>query len=209
MTIRVWSDIEQFPGSTGRKEAFIAERNSEDYVATFYDVGVDRPRRLFTVACQSILENTLTLQKTSRLPGAGLYSRVCAWADVGFSEWVASCMHGKPGHAVPGVPSLDRVRLGRVLAAKPKLKTTTHLRYKLFLNPGPRALERWDSTWAFVFFLMDKNQSPSKREGFMKYLRAALFEGKGDSSSAFDKAMGEKLNKIEKRFYVWLRKNAK
>jgi hypothetical protein len=96
-----------------------------------------------------------------------------------------------------------------VLAAKPKLKITTHLRYKLFLNPGRRASEHWDSTWAFVYFLMDGNQQPSKRDGFMNYLRAAFFGGKGDSSSEFDKAMGERLEKLEKRFYVWLRKTTK
>ena len=207
MTIQVWSSVEQFPASTGRKEAFIAGRNAGDYVATFYGDGADRPRRLFTVACQSILENTLTLQKND--PSHGIYSRVCAWADVGFSEWVASCMHGKPGHAVPGESILDRRRLGRVLAAKPKLKIMTHLRYKLFLNPGRRASEHWDSTWAFVYFLMDENKSPNKRASFMSYVRAAFYEGKGDSSSEFDKAMGEPLEKVEKRFYAWLRKNAK
>ena len=153
-----------------------------------------------------MIESTLVLQRNDH--GNDPYSRICAWAEIGLSQWLASCMHGEPGRAESGPPTLDRSRLGRVLGAAPKLKITTHLRYQLFLNPGRRAPQHWDSTWALAYFLMDMGQPSSLRDGFLRYVHAAFYGGKGDSSSEFDKAMGQELSRLEKRFYVWLRKNA-
>lgn len=206
MIVKVWATSDKFPAYTGRKEAFALTRKSGDYAATFYPEKARRPWRLFTVVCQAMVENTLTLQQND---AGWALSRLCAWAEIGIGQWVESCMHGDPGRVVPGEPILDRVRLGRVLKTRPKLKITTHRRYKLFLNPGDRALEYWDTTGALVHFLLDRNLQPSKRDGFLRYVYAAFFHGKGDSSSVFDEALGERLEKTEKRFYAWLRRNAK
>jgi hypothetical protein len=64
----------------------------------------------------------------------------------------------------------------------------------------------WAAVHMFVAFLMDESVDPKNKERLLDYMRAALGEGKGDSSNTFDRAFGKEIEVFEKPFAEWLEK---
>ena len=59
-----------------------------------------------------------------------------------------------------------------------------------------------------VRFLLQPDNAPQTRDSFLAYIRAALGDRKGDSSSVFDDMMGRRVEDIEPQFRTWLEKVA-
>ena len=76
--------------------------------------------------------------------------------------------------------------------------------YELFYELSERVTIRWGATETLVHFLMSPKPDPKIRGRFLSYLHRVFRKGLGDSSTAFDKAMGEKIESLQPKFQRWL-----
>ena len=60
----------------------------------------------------------------------------------------------------------------------------------------------------FVAWLLAKDNQPATRGPFLQFVRQALGERKGDSSSLFDKVMGRRVEELDEPWREWLAKTA-
>lgn len=196
--MHVYASLSRFPSISSRKLPYYDPRS--DHGMTFFLPDGKRPAQLFAIAAQSLLFHTLAGGRASQTRG-----HVCAWVEIGLGQWMESAFGGKPGVAAP-LPkvSLDTLVASTVSRMRPRLKRTTHLQYDLFHELSRRVNMRWDATNALVHFLMSEKPDPKRRQRFMDYLRQAFHKGLGDSSSAFDAAMGEPVEKLQVKFFRWL-----
>ena len=75
------------------------------------------------------------------------------------------------------------------------------------MDDTPTAVN-WSAAAMFVQFLLDDQNKPPTRAPFLDYVRLALAERQGDSSSAFDRTMGRRVEDLEPLFRTWLEKVA-
>lgn len=170
---------------------------------TFLVAPNERPLDLFAVGTQMVLYRCLANDAAVSDP----FGRLCAWAELGFSHHVQSRLHGPPGAAVAGPPALDVLELDLARNARPyRLPNLLHLtlRDHFYGGFGGSSLVHWASVEAFTQFLMDPGVDRRRPARFLEYLRLALREGKGDSSSAFDAAIGLEIEALEAEFDAWL-----
>ena len=159
-----------------------------------------RPAQLFGVATQCLIYHTAVESGRSTTR-----NHLCAWAEIGLGQWMESAFGGEAGQAKPAPKVvLDTLVASSVFRVRPKLKRFTHLHYELYHEQSRRVGLRWDGTTALVHYLMSQKPDPKIREGFMRYLHMAFRKGLGDSSSAFDKALGEPIESLEPKFFRWL-----
>src|SRR5690606_19554661 len=119
-----------------------------------------------------------------------------------------SRFRGDPGLAEAKAPQVEPHDLD--LAANYReygLENLIHLSLREHFYGGARGgpAVHWSTAQLFVHFLMDEGVDPAHRGRFLAFLRAALGEGKGDSSSAFDAAFGFEIERLEAPFRTWLR----
>ena len=55
-----------------------------------------------------------------------------------------------------------------------------------------------------VTWLLDKANKGGHRTDFMRYIRTALADRQGDSSTAFDRVMGKPIELFDEPWRVWL-----
>ena len=60
----------------------------------------------------------------------------------------------------------------------------------------------------FVAWLLEPDNSQKTKDRFLMFVREALGERKGDSSSAFDKTMGVRVEELDEPWRAWLAKKA-
>ena len=60
----------------------------------------------------------------------------------------------------------------------------------------------------FTTWLLTKKKSDKTRPQFLKYIRAALADRQGDSSTTFDRVMGKPIEQFDEPWRVWLNKVA-
>jgi hypothetical protein len=60
----------------------------------------------------------------------------------------------------------------------------------------------------FVAWLLQPDNQPPTRAPFLRFVRASLGDRKGDSSSAFDKIMGRRIEAFDEPWREWLAKTA-
>ena len=75
------------------------------------------------------------------------------------------------------------------------------------MDDTPTAIN-WSASTMFVAWLLETGNTPRTREPFLKFVVEALRDRKGDSSSAFDKAMGRRIEDLEEPWMKWLAKKA-
>ncbi len=75
------------------------------------------------------------------------------------------------------------------------------------MDDTPTAIH-WSASTMLVTWLLEKDNRPPTREPFLNYIRQALGEKKGDSSSLFDRAMGRRIEEMEKPWMEWLEQKA-
>lgn len=178
-----------------------------DVARTFYaGVAPTRPEKLFFVATQGLLYRSLigeVNQQSDR-------DRICAWLEVGLGMYMENAMQGAAGFAAPGdLQQQDRQAL-RALGRSFRLGSLLQLpMYGGFylMDDTPTAIH-WAASTMLVAWLLEAKNQPPTREPFLAYIRAALGEKKGDSSSLFDEAMGRRVEDMEKPWVEWLEKKA-
>ncbi len=205
MEIRVWNDEEKFPGWSSQRLSYFVPKPFDDAGFTFYLRGEERPYDLFLVGSQQILYRCLALDPNLGYPK----NRLCAWLELGFGQWVQTQLAGEAGAAEPIIGRLDLEQARTVLIGERySLKNILHLslRDNFYGGLGGDDLTHWASVYCLVAYLMDEDARKGGRDALLMFLRAALRDGKGDSSKAFDEAMGERAEEIEPAWLSWLEK---
>lgn len=178
-----------------------------DVARTFYSgVRPTRPDRLFFVGAEGLLYHSLigeVDQQSDR-------DRVCAWLEIGLGMYFESILQGPAGLAAPGdAAAQDRLAL-QALGRTFRLSSLLHLpMYGGFylMDDTPTAIH-WASAAAFTAWLLDPDNKPATREPFLEFVRQALGEKKGDSSTLFDRVLGRRVEEMEEPFKAWLEKKA-
>ncbi len=209
MELQVWNSEDAFPGWVGARLPYYVPSPHSDRAYSFYR-GVDKtPVDLYVLGTQLLLYRSLALNTSV----SGPMDRICAWLELGFGQWIQSQWYGEAGKHETDYPRFEPYRAQTtLLARKYKLPNLLHLSIRdhfygaAFHN---RQGVHWDSVHTFTAFLMDERVDPKNRDRLLRYLYLALRKGKGDSSQAFDKAMGQKIESFEKPWRNWLIKHAK
>ena len=119
-------------------------------------------------------------------------------------------MQGDAGFAAPG--DLRRQDL-QALTALGRDYRITHLLHlpmysAFYLMDDTATAVNWSAATMFVTWLLEPDNTPRTREPFLRFVRAALGERKGDSSSLFDKLMGVRVEDLEAPWRAWLAQTA-
>ena len=178
-----------------------------DVARTFYAGSAPiRPERLFFVGTHALLYRTLI----GELARQDERDRVCAWLEIGFAMLMEHSMHGPAGFAALG--ELDSKDL-QALQALGRNHRITHLLHlpmygSFYLADTTETATNWAAATMFVAWLSDPDNPAKTREPFLRYVRAALRDRKGDSSTAFDRTMGKRVEDYEEPWRAWLAKTA-
>lgn len=165
-----------------------------------------RPERLFFVAAQGLLYQTLigeVSQRDSR-------DRVCAWLEVGLGMAMEQSLQGPPGFVVFGPPRHLTAHALTALGREQRLAHLLHVPMYggFYLADDTTTAANWSAAAMFVQWLLDPDLQPPMREPFLRFVRKALGDRLGDSSSAFDKAIGQRVEHLEGPWRAWLAKIA-
>jgi hypothetical protein len=161
-----------------------------------------RPERLFFVGAQGLLYQTLigeVAQRDSR-------DRVCAWLEVGLGMAMELSLQGPPGFAVSGPPRSLTVHALTALGREQRLAHLLHapMYGGFYLADDTATAANWSAATMFVQWLLEPANQPATREPFLRFVRKALGDRQGDSSSAFDKAIGRRVEDLEGPWRAWL-----
>ncbi len=174
---------------------------------TFYSgANPTRPEQLFFVGAHALLYHTLI----GEVRIEDDRDRVCAWLEIGLSSWFQNLMQGPAGFAAPAsTPTLDLQAL-TALARQQRLTQLLHqpMYSAYYLGDDLQRALHWHAATMFATFLLDPANVPRTREPFLEFVRQSLVERKGDSSTAFDKALGRRAEDLEEPFTRWLAKQA-
>jgi hypothetical protein len=77
-----------------------------------------------------------------------------------------------------------------------------------YLTDDTDTVTNWAAATMFVAWLADEGNPLKTREPFLRLVRASLAERKGDSSTAFDKIMGKRVEELDEPWREWLGKVA-
>lgn len=186
-----------------RPRAYYEPPPHGDVARTYYKGGAPaRPEQLFFVATQGLLHRAM-IGEVNRQSDR---DRTCAWLEIGIGMYMENCMTGPAGFASPGRPknrdllALQAVNRGFRLASL--LHLPMYGGYYL-MDDTPTAVH-WATSTMLVTWLFDKNNRPTTRSAFCNYVRQALADGLGDSSSLFDRALGRRIEELEEPFSKWL-----
>ncbi|MEO6595433.1 MAG: hypothetical protein ABIP94_11835 [Planctomycetota bacterium] len=178
-----------------------------DVGRTFYaGQATERPEKLFFVGMQALLYHSL-IGEADRHDDR---DRVCAWLEVGLGMYLQQTMQGPPGFAAPGELRSQDLQALTALGRGYRLTHLLHLPMYggFYLMDDTATAINWSASAMFVAWLLDEKNPLKTREKFLVFVREALGERKGDSSSAFDKAMGTRVEELDEPWREWLAKVA-
>lgn len=207
LQVVVSRSIDTFPKWGFRPLPYYKPAPHGDTAYTFYQGAAPvRPEKLFFVGAQALLYHTL-IGDVARNDDR---DRVCAWLEVGLGMHFEFTMQGPAGFAAPAPLRAQDLQAMQALGRDLRLAQLLHLPmyggYYL-LDDTPTALH-WSASAMLVQWLLDADNDPKTREPFLEFVRQALGERKGDSSSAFDRTMGRRVEDLEEPFTKWLAKKA-
>jgi len=178
-----------------------------DVAHTFYSgPAPKRPQRLFFVGTQALLYRTL-IGEVSRSDDR---DRVCAWLEVGLGMVMENTMQGDAGFAAPGELRRQDLQALTALGRDYRLTHLLHLpMYSAFyLMDDTATAINWSAATMFTTWLLEPDNTPRTREPFLRFVRAALGDRKGDSSSLFDRVMGQRVEELDAPWRAWLAQTA-
>lgn len=205
--VATWRSADPFPKWGFRPLPYYQPPPHGDEARTFYaGVAPGRPQRLFFVGTEALLYRTLI----GEVDRADDRDRICAWLEVGLGMLMENTMDGPPGYAAPGPLRAQDLQALQALGRTLRITQLIHLpMYSGFylMDDTPTTIH-WAAATMFVAWLLDPDNVPATREPFLRFVVAALRERQGDSSSAFDKAMGRRIEELEEPWTKWLAKQA-
>ena len=74
----------------------------------------------------------------------------------------------------------------------------------MILKDNTDTATHWAAAEMFATWLLDRDAGHQLRPKFIGYIKAALRERKGDSSTAFDQALGVPIERLEEPWLDWL-----
>lgn len=199
------SDATQFQKWGFRPMPYFVPHPHGDEARTFFVGDPPTPRLLFFVGTQGLLYRSL-------IGSADLQNdrdRISPWLEIGLGMHAQRALGGDPGFAVRTTEHLRDIDALQALGRDFRLTHLLHLpMYGGFylMDDTPTAVN-WSAAAMFVQFLLDPANKPATRDPFLDYVRLALRERKG-SSSSFDQTLGRRVEDIEAPFRTWLEKQA-
>lgn len=214
LPLRIFGTQDRFPALSSEKLGYYVPHPYNEKSFIFFDeeeeIGSARPVDLFTVASQHLLYRALARD----LDPGGQTERFCAALEIGLGRYVDNVLQGAPGQTQPVAHAASPREVALALGGRRySLKNMLHLNIRdHFYSTGSlrrtsrtmRAESHWAAVHLFVAFMLDEKANPGARAKLMDFMHIALRDGKGDSSSAFDKAVGERIEKFEKPWREWL-----
>lgn len=198
---------EVFPKWGFRPLPYFVPAPHGDQGRTFYfGPSPTRPERLFFVGMQGLLYHTM-IGEVGRESDR---DRVCAWLEIGLGMWMEHTMQGPAGFAAPGPLRAQDVQALQALGRGYRLTHLLHLPMygSFYLTDDTATAVNWSAATMFVAWLLEKDNKPATRAPFLRFVQAALRERKGDSSSLFDKVMGQRVEDLDEPWREWLAKTA-
>ena len=178
-----------------------------DIARTFYAGATgERPEKLFFVGTQALLYRSL-IGEVNRQSDR---DRVCPWLEIGLSMLMENTMQGPSGFAAPGAPLAQKRQSLRAIGRRSRLGSLLHLPMYggFYLMDDTTTATNWAASTMLVTWLLEPDNKPATHEPFLTYVREALGEGKGDSSSLFDRVMGQRIEDLEAPWRTWLEQTA-
>lgn len=207
MAIETHRNADAFPKWGFRPMPYYVPPPHGDIGRTFYSgPAPQRPQRLFFVGTQALLYHTL-IGEVSR---ASDRDRVCAWLEIGLGMYLENVMQGEAGFAAPGELRAQDLQALTALGRTYRISTLLHVPMYggFYLNDDAPTAVNWSAATMFVAWLLEPDNQPKTREAFLRFVRKALGEKKGDSSSLFDQTMGQRVEDLDDPWRAWLQKKA-
>ena len=205
--IRTYRNVTEFPKWGFRPRPYFEPPPHDDLGRTFYAGSQpERPEDLFFLGTQGLLYRSLIGEGDQR----DSRGRACAWLEVGLGMHMQKMMQGPAGFTAPD--KLKKLDL-HAMAALGRNYRITHLvhlpMYGSFYmtNDSPTAIN-WSAAAMFTTWLLAEKQKDPTRTKFLTYIRAALADRQGDSSTAFDRIMGKPIEQFDEPWRAWLNKLA-
>jgi hypothetical protein len=201
--VEIFQNAEQFPKWGFRPRPFFEPPPHADVGRTFYaGPAPERPELLFFVGTQGLLYRTM-IGDVNRQDSR---DRACAWLEVGLGMYMEHTMHGPAGFATAGDLRAKDVQALRALNRGYRLTHLLHLPMygSFYLTDDTATATNWSGAGMFVAWLLKSDNQPKTREPFLQFVRAALAERQGDSSSAFDRIMGQRVEQMDEPWRAWL-----
>ena len=207
LAIEVHRNAEEFPKWGFRPLPYYVPEPHGDVGRTFYaGPSPQRPQKLFFIGTQALLYHTL-IGEVNR---ANDRDRVCPWLEIGLGMYFEHLMQGDAGFAVPGELRAQDLQALQALGRDYRLTHLLHLpMYSgFYLNDDTPTATNWSAATMFVAWLLEPENTPKTREPFLQFVQQALGEKKGDSSSLFDRLMGQRVEDMDEPWRAWLAKKA-
>ena len=208
INIQTYRNSTEFPKWGFRPRPYFEPPPHADLGRTFYSGPLpERPDDLFFLGTEGLLYRTMNGEANRH----NSRDRVCAWLEVGLGMHMQQIMQGPPGFALPGKPKqMERHAIG-ALGRGYRLTHLIHLPMygSFYLTDDVATGVNWSTAAMFVTWLLDDTlKQQQTRAAFLSYIRAALRDRQGDSSSMFDRVMGRPIEQFDRPWRTWLNKVA-
>jgi len=200
------------------------ELGNPNLLLTYYsETSGDRPLQLFDLAVQQLMYSTLVLSRRDGWIPNQQYTIPAHWAELGFGYWLGRQFGGRAGYArhQPFVAEARNRNLANLFLSRgplsngSKRREVTNLiglerRYYYILGDDHISEIYRAKARSFFRFLIEQDPNVvvnnrvvgSGRQGLMQYLREVYISPTSHSTSAFDKALG---GKVELLYEPWVR----
>jgi hypothetical protein len=197
----------EFPKWGFRPVPYFVPAPHGDVARTFYTGSAPvRPERLFFVGTHGLLYHSLIGEVSKQ----DERDRVCAWLEIGLGMQMELTMAGPCGYAAPGPLRMQGVEAMSALNRGYRLTHLLHLPMygSFYLTDDMATATNWSAAAMFVSWLLLTDNKPPTRERFLELVKQSLGERKGDSTTAFDKIMGTRVEDMDAPWREWLNKKA-
>ena len=201
--IRTYRNATVFPKWGFRPRPYFVPQPHGDVGHTFYSgPSPTRPELLFFVGTQGLLYRSM-IGQVDRQDNR---DRACAWLEVGLGMHMQMLMQGDAGFAAPAPKRHLDLHALTALNRGYRLTHPVHLPMyaSFYLTDDTATATNWAGAAMFTTWLLDESAKPNRRPEFLRYIRAALADRQGDSSSAFDKIMGQRIEEFDEPWRAWL-----
>ena len=202
--VATWRNGAAFPKWGFRPSPYYVPDPHGDEARAFF-ILPDRPYKLFLVGAHALLYRAMIGSVDPRDDR----DRVCAWLELGLASYADGSLGGDPGFATAFPQPWLTLSALQAENRACKLVNLLHMpMYSGFYQLDNAETDNWWHMAAmFTRFLLDP-ATPAQRTAFFTFARKSLSERKGDSSSAFDAAMGKRVEELDAPFRAWVRKLA-